>query len=176
MAGTHHPYEAKIINAVNAMLTDLQAILTKLNQSPNDGNIAPTTGMIGRLGALLQELKVGSANQTTHDNNIEEILYAVAQMGDQYSISGHSPATQAYPPPTGGTHEQRVLQLFTTINSICREILQILEPFAKLPAQPAGEAGSTQDIVAMATDTKKIVKKIRSHIVTVHGGLSIFNK
>ncbi len=169
MAATHHPYEAKIYNTVDGILTDLQAILIKLKQHPNDGNLAPTNGMIDRLGALLKELKNGSPNQTTHDTNIEGILYAVAQMGDQYIIGGASPATQAYPPPTGGTHEQRVLRLFTTINSICREIFQILEPGALQPPQPTGGAGNTQKIVAMAKDTLKVVKNIRQHIVTIHG-------
>ncbi len=172
----HHPYEAKIYNAVNGMLTDLKAILTQLNKQPNDGNIAPTNGMIGRLGALISELKYGSTNQATHDNNIEEILYAVAQMGDQYNIGGHTASTQAYPAPTGGTHEDRVLKLFTTIDSICREIFQILEPGTTLPAQPTGSAGNTQNIVAMATDTQQVVKKIKNHIVTMHGAPRILSK
>jgi hypothetical protein len=172
----HHPYEAKIYNAVNGTLTDLQAILNKLNQQPNDGNIAPTIGMIGRLKALLKELNKGSPDQATHDDNIEGILYAIAQMGDQYNIGGHSPATQAYPRPTGGTHEDRVLILFTTIDSICREIFEILEPGATLTPQPTGGAGTTSDIVAMAKDTQKVAKKIKNHIVTMHGGISIFSK
>jgi hypothetical protein len=172
----HHPYEAKIYNAVDGILTDLQAILTKLNQQPNDGNIAPTTGMIGRLKALLKELKNGSPNQATHDSNIEGILYAIAQMGDQYNIGGQSPATQAHPAPSGGTHEDRVLKLFTTINSICREIFQILEPVATLTPQPTGSVGNTANIVAMAKDTHKVVKKIKTHILTLHGGVTIFSK
>src|ERR1700683_3525238 len=134
----HHPYEKKIYDTVNAMLTDVQAILKKLNPQPNDPNLAPTNGIIGRLQALLQELKLGSTNQTTHDSNIEGILYAIAQMGDQFNIFGQSPSTQAYPKPTGGTHEDRVLQLFTTIDSIGREIFQILEPGTTLVAQPTG--------------------------------------
>ncbi len=171
----HHPYEKKIYNAVNATLTDLQAILNKLNQQPNDGNLAPTNGMIGRLQALLQELKFGSTNQTSHDSNIEAILYAIAQMGDQYNIGGHSPSTQAYPPPTGGTHEDRVLQLFTTIDSICRDIFQILEPGTTLAAQPTGSGGTTHNIVAMAKDTQMVVKQISVHIVSQHG-ITIFSK
>ena len=172
----HHPYEAKIYDTVDRILTELQAILKKLNKHPNDGNIAPTTGMIGRLGALLQELKNGSPNQTTHDNNIEDILYAVAQMGDQINIGGQSPATQAYPRPTGGTHEEHVLRLFTTINSICRDIFHILEPGTLLAAQPTGGTGNTAKIVVMAKDTLKVIKKIRHHIVTAHGGATIFSK
>ena len=168
MAAPHHPYEAKIYNSVDGILTELQAILVKLQQHPNDGNLAPTNGMINRLNALLKELKNGSPNQTTHDNNIEGILYAVATMGDQYIIGGESPATPAYPPPTGGTHEERVLRLFTTINSICRDIFQILEPGSLLTPQPTGGAGNTQKIVAMAKDTLKVVKTIRQHIVTIH--------
>jgi hypothetical protein len=172
----HHPYEAKIYNAVNGTLTDVQAILNKLNQQPNDGNIAPTTGMIGRLGALLKELNKGSPDQATHDSNIEGILYAIAQMGDQYNIGGKSPTTKAYPQPSGGTHEDRVLKLFTTIDSICRDIFRILEPGTPLTPQPAGGAGNTPDIVAMAKDTQKVAKKIKNHIVTMHGGASIFSK
>jgi hypothetical protein len=169
MAAPHHPYEAKIYTTVDGILTELQAILVKLQQHPNDGNLAPTKGMIDRLGALLKELKHGSPNQTTHDNNIEGILYAVATMGDQFIIGGTSPATSAYPPPTGGTHEERVLRLFTTIDSICRDIFQILEPGSLLTAQPTGGTGNTQKIVAMAKDTLKVVKQIRQHIVTIHG-------
>jgi len=172
----HHPYEAKIYNAVNGMSTDLNAILKQLNQQPNDANIAPTNGMIGRLDALLSELKYGSTNQATHDNNIEEILYVVAQMGDQYNIGGHTASTQAYPAPTGGTHEDRVLKLFTTIDSICRELFKILEPGTTLAAQPTPGADSTQNIVAMATDTQKVVKKIKNHIVTMHGAPRILSK
>ena len=168
MAAPHHPYEAKIYNTVNGILTELQAILINLQQHPNDGNLSPTKGMIDRLGALLKELQTGSPNQTTHDNNIEGILYAVATMGDQYIIGGESPATPAYPPPTGGTHEERVLRLFTTINSICRDIFQILEPGSLLTPQPSGGAGNTQKIVAMAKDTLMVVKQIRQHIVTLH--------
>ena len=56
----HHPYEKKIYDTVNAMLTDVQTILNKLSPQPNDANLAPTNGMIGRLQALLQELKNGS--------------------------------------------------------------------------------------------------------------------
>jgi hypothetical protein len=169
MAAPHHPYEAKIYTTVNGILTELQTILTKLQQNPNDGNLAPTNGMIERLGALLKELKHGSPNQTTHDNNIEGILYAVATMGDQFIIGGQSPATPAYPPPTGGTHEERVLRLFTTINSICRDIFQILEPGSLLTPQPTGGTGNTHKIKAMATDTLYVVKQIRQHIVTIHG-------
>ena len=124
----HHPYEKKIYDTVNAMLTDVQTILNKLTLKPNDGNLAPTNGMIGRLQALLQELKNGSPNQTTHDKNIEGILYAIAQICDQFNIFGQSPATPAYPQPTGGTHQDRVLRLFTKIDSICRDIFHILEP------------------------------------------------
>ena len=91
----HHPYEKKIYDTVNAMLTDVQTILNKLTLNPNDGNLAPTNGMIGRLQALLQELKNGSPNQTTHDKNIEGILYAIAQICDQFNIFGQSPATPA---------------------------------------------------------------------------------
>jgi hypothetical protein len=172
----HHPYEDKIYDTVNGILTELQAILNKLNQHPNDGNLAPTSGMIGRLGALLTELNAGSPTQATHDSNIEDILYAIAQMADQFNIGGHTPPTQAYPRPTGGTHEEHVLRLFKTINSICRDIFHILEPGTLLPPQPTGGTGSTSKIVAMAKDTLKVVKKIRRHIVTVHGGLSIFSK
>lgn len=165
----HHPYEKKIYDTVNAMLTDLQTILNKLTLNPNDGNLAPTNGMIGRLQALLQELKNGSPNQTTHDKNIEGILYAIAQICDQFNIFGQSPATPAYPPPTGGTHEDRVLRLFAKIDSICRDIFHILEPGTILvPAQPTVSVGNTHDIVAMAKDTQKVVKQISIHIVSVH--------
>ena len=168
----HHLYEKKIYDAVNGTLSDLLTILIELNQQPNDGNLAPTNGMIGRLEALLQELKYGSTDQTTHDKNIEAILFAVAQMADQFNIGGHSPPTQAYPPPspTVGTHLDRVLLLFTTIDSICRDIFHILEPGTTLqPAQPTGSVGNTHNIVAMAKDTQKVVKQISNHIVALHG-------
>lgn len=167
----HHPYEKKIYDAVNGTLTDLLTILIELNQQPNDGNLAPTNGMIGRLEALLQELKYGSTDQATHDSNVEAILYAIAVMADQFNIGGHSPPTQAYPPPspTVGTHEDRVLQLFIKIDSICRDIFNILEPFTTLPAQPTGSVGNTHNIVAMAKDTQKVVKRISIHIVALHG-------
>jgi len=173
----HHPYEKKIYDVVNAMLTDLLTILVELNQQPNDGNLAPTNGMIGRLEALLQELKYGSTDQTTHDKNIEGILYAIGQMGDQFNIGGHSPPTQAYPPPspTVGTHQDHVLLLFTTIDTICREIFHILEPVTTLPAQPTGSGGNTHNIVAMAKDTQKVVKRISNHIVSLHG-ITIMSK
>ena len=90
-------------------------------------------------------------------------------MGDQFIIWGESPATPAYPPPTGGTHEERVLRLFTKIDSICRDIFQILGPGSVLTPQPTGGAGNTQKIVAMAKDTLYVVKQIRRHIVTLHG-------
>lgn len=172
MAAPHHPYEAKIYTTVDGILTELQAILVKLQQNPNDGNLSPTTGMIDRLGALLKELKIGSPNQKTHDKNIEGILYATAQIADQYSIGGQSPATPAYPPPTGGTHEERVLRLFTTINSICRDIFHILEPGSLLTAQPTGGTGNTHKIKVMAKDTLMVIKQIRQHIVTVHGTIN----
>ncbi len=171
----HHPYEKKIYNTVNAMLTDLQTILNKLTLNPNDGNLAPTNGMIGRLQALLQELKNGSPNQTTHNKNIEGILYAIAQICDQFNIGGQSPPTQAYPLPTGGTHEDRVLRLFTKIDSICRDIFHILEPGTILWAQPTVSVGNTHNIVVMAKDTQKVVKQISTHIVSQHG-ITIMSK
>jgi hypothetical protein len=149
-------------------LTELQAILINLQQHPNDGNLSPTKGMIDRLGALLKELNTGSPNQTTHDKNIEGILYATAQIAHQYNIGGQSPATSAFPSPTGGTHEERVLRLFKTINSICRDIFQILEPGSLLTAQPTGGTGNTHKIKVMAKDTLMVIKKIRQHIVTIH--------
>jgi hypothetical protein len=168
MAPPHHPYEAKIYNTVAGILTELQTILIKLQQNPNDGNLSPTKGMIDRLTALLKELKNGSPNQTTHDKNIEGILYATAQIADQYSIWGQSPATQAHPKPTGGTHEERVLRLFTTIDSICRDIFHILEPGTLLTAQPTGGTGNTHKIKVMASDTLMVIQMIRQHIVTIH--------
>ena len=48
----HHPYEKKIYDTVNAMLTDLQTILNKLTLNPNDGNLAPTNGMIEQASGL----------------------------------------------------------------------------------------------------------------------------
>jgi len=172
----HHPYEAKIYAAVDGMLLDAQSILTTLNQNPNDGNRAPTTGMIDRLNSLLLELKYGSSDQATHDENVEGILYAIAQIGDQYNIGGHTAPTQAYPPPSGGTHEGRVLKLLTTIDSICREIFHILEPGGiGLTPQPTGTAGTTRNIVAMAKDIQKVLKKISSHIASGHGA-NVFSK
>ena len=112
--------------------------------------------MIGRLQALLQELKNGSTNQTTHDKNIEAILYAIAQICDQYNIVGQSPPTPADPQPTGGTHQDRVVRLFTKIDSICRDIFHILEPGTILTAQPTGSVGNTHNIVAMAKDTQMV--------------------
>ncbi len=164
----HHPYEKKIYDTVNAMLTDVQTMLNKLTLNPNDGNLAPTNGMIDRLQALLPELKNGSTNQTIHDKNIEGILYAIAQICDQFNIFGQSPPTQAYPPPTGGTHQNRVLRLFAKIDAICRDIFHILEPGTILPAQPPVSVGNTHDIVAMAKDTQMVLKQIRIHIVSVH--------
>jgi hypothetical protein len=166
----HHPYEKNIYDTVNAMLTDVQTILQKLNPQPNDANLAPTNGLIGRLQALLEELKNGSPNQRTHDTNIEAILYAIAQIADQFNIFGQSPSTQASPRPTGGTHQDRVVRLFTKIDSISRDIFHILEPGTILvPAQPTGSAGNTQNIVAMAKDTQNVVKQISIHIATLHG-------
>ena len=164
----HHPYEKKIYDTVNAMLTDLQTILSKLSPQPNDANLAPTNGMINRLQALLLELKNGSPNQRTHDTNIEGILYAIAQIADQFNIFGQSPPTQANPQPTGGTHQDRVVRLFTKIDSICRDIFHILEPGTILSAQPTGSAGNTHDIVVMAKDTQMVVKQISIHIVSQH--------
>jgi len=164
----HHPYEKKIYDTVSAMLTDVQTILNKLNPQPNDANLAPTNGMIDRLQALLQELKNGSPSQRTHDSNIEAILYAIAQICDQYNIFGQSPPTQAAPRPTGGTHQDRVVRLFTKIDSICRDIFHILEPGTILSAQPTGSAGDAHDIVAMAKDTQMVVKQISIHIASVH--------
>jgi len=164
----HHPYEKKIYDTVNAMLTDVNTILNKLNPQPNDANLAPTNGLIGRLQALLEELKTGSPKQATHDKNIEAILFAIAQIADQYNIFGQSPPTQAAPQPTGGTHQDRVVRLFAKIDSICRDIFHILEPGTILPAQPTGSVGDAHDIVAMAKDTEKVVKQISIHIVSQH--------
>ena len=103
-------------------------------------------------------------------------MYAIAQICDQYNIFGQSPPTPAAPQPTGGTHQDRVVRLFTKIDSICRDIFHILEPGTILvPAQPTGSAGNTHDIVAMAKDTQMVLKQIRIHIVSVHV-TTIFSK
>ena len=157
------------------MLTDLQTILKKLNQQPNDGNLAPTNGMIGRLEALLQELKYGSTNQTTHDSNIEGILYAIAQMGDQFNIGGHSPPTQAYPPPHRREARMRIASCSFSRRSTryAGTFSTYSSPGTTLPAQPTGSVGNTHNIVAMAKDTQKVVKQISIHIVTLHGNNGI---
>ena len=162
----HHDYEAKIRSAVKGMAADVQTIRDNLDD--NDPNTAPTEGILKRITALISETTNGTQDPTLHDNKIERVLYAIAGMDDQYNIGGKRPPTQASP-PTGAKHERKVLTLFTTINSICRDVFYILEPATVLKPQPTpGGIDITDDIVAMAVDTQIVVDHIRNHIETIH--------
>lgn len=161
---THRDYEGKIQPALTGMLTDVQTILGGLDE--NDSNAAPTEGILKRIKALIQETTNGKPTPTDHDNRIEKILYAAARMGDQYNIYGDSPDTNAYKDkPTGTTPEERVGELFTTINSIIREVLALLDSQANPGPQPQrseyGDNDVTDFIVAIAGNTKDVVALIR---------------
>ncbi len=160
-SSTHHPYESKIVVAVNAMLRDVKGILAKLlNHYPYDSNSAPTAGIAGYISDLIDELTNGERDQKKHDDTIEGNLWAIAGIEDQYHINGHTPPTHPHQ-PSSPTHEERVVELFTTINSICREVLQMLEPGKPLPTQP-------KDIVDLAKDTQQIVALIKVQIKAFH--------
>lgn len=164
----HHDYELDpdFQKALDELSTDVQTIQDTLDD--NDLNKAPTEGILKRIAALIAETSNGASKPTDHDKNIEKILYAIAGMDDQYYINQTRPVTQAYPAPTGGTHEGRVLRLFTTINSICRDVFSLLEPGTILTVQPPPTGDNTIDIVAMAVDTEMVVDKILDHVANNH--------
>jgi hypothetical protein len=164
----HHAYELDpdFQDALDELSTDVETIQNKLDD--NDLNKAPTEGILKRIAALIAETNNGTSKPTDHDNKIEKILYAIAGMDDQYYIDKKRPVTQAYPAPTGGAHEGRVLRLFTTINSICRDVFSLLEPGTILTVQPKPTGDNTKDIVAMAVDTETVVDNILNHVVNNH--------
>lgn len=166
-APPHHAYELDphFQDALDNMSTDVQTIRGNLDD--DDANTAPTEGILKRITALIGETKIKRV-PADHDNRIEKILYAIAGMDDQYYIDKSRPPTQAYPPPTGGIHEDRVLRLFTTINSICRDVFFLLEPGAPKTTQPPPTRDNTKDIVAMAVDTSTVVGNILNDIVNKH--------
>lgn len=174
---THHPYEAKIKKSVKSLLTDAKAIFAKLNHY--DKNRSPTAGIIGMIEELVEELTNGQSDQTKHEDAIEQALYAIAGIDDQYIINGDSPDTNA-DKPTADTHEGRVAELLTTINSICREVLELLDPGIDAGQQPdPNDYADAQDfIVAIASDTQGVVALIGSDIRAVHtrGRYSTFSK
>jgi hypothetical protein len=176
----YHDYELDqdFQNAIDTMDTDVKTILKKLNENDeNDLNSAPTTGIRKRIKALVDETTNTNLGQAAHDNRIERILYAIGGMNDQYYIDHKRPKTQAYPPPTGGAHEDRVLTLLTTINNICRDVFSLLEPGTKLKDPPKPSGDYTKDIVAMAVDTQMVVNNILNHILHDHPGpISAFSK
>jgi hypothetical protein len=164
----HYDYELNqnFQAALKKVSTDVQTILGKFDE--NDANAAPTEGILKRIKALIFETTKGNLARPAHENRIERILYAIGGMNDQYYINKSRPPTQAYPPPTGGMHEDRVLRLCTTVNNICRDVFSILQPgtMLKVPPRPAGN--NTNDIVAMAQDTQMVVDNILSDIVNHH--------
>jgi hypothetical protein len=174
----HHPYEKRIYKAVDHMLTDAQAIFNKLN--PYDPNRSHTAGIITMIQDLMNEFDVGDPNQANHDSNIEQGLYATARIDDDYDIKGQTPGTGAAKPTPGNSHEERVAELLTTINTITREVLNLLDSTVDPGPQPdENDYGSTEDfIVAIADDTKNIVALIRHDIHALHttGRYSIFSK
>ena len=173
----HHPYEKKIYKAVDHILKDAQAIFSKLNRY--DKNRSHTAGIITMIQDLMNEFDVGDPDQATHDSNIEECLYAIAGIDDAYDINGGTPGTDAAK-PTGNSHEERVAELLTTIDTITREVLNLLDSTIDPGVQPdENDYGSTEDfIVAIADDIKNVVALIRNDIHAFHttGRYSIFSK
>ena len=172
----HNPYEDKIYDAVNDMLTATQAIFKKLTHY--DKNSWPTAGIITMIQELISEFEKGDPDQATHDSNIEQCLYAIAGIDDQYNIDG-SPDIDVQK-PTGNSHEENVAELLTTIDTITRAVLNLLDSTINPGVQPEEEDyDSTEDfIVALADDTKDVVALIRHDIHAVHGSgrYSIFSK
>lgn len=161
----HHGYEDKIYDAVNGMLTDVQAILIKLNRY--DKNRAPTGGIIAMIEDLINEFEGGAPAQADHDNSIEECLYALAGIEDQYNIDGGTPDTDAVKPQPG-SHENRVAQLLTTINSVTRDVFELLDSKTLLKPPPKLVGDDTKNIVALALDTQTVVGMIRHDIHAFH--------
>jgi hypothetical protein len=158
-------YESQIRAAVDSMFKDVEYIVGKLlSKDPNE---YPSEGIEDRIKALTDEFDNGSQDQTTHDQNIEEILFTVAGLEDQYKIHGHYPNTQEKK-PTYGSHEGRVVQLFKNINDICRDIALLLDSSTSLPTQPGLGNYDDQAIEDMADDTQVIVGKIRYIIQHYH--------
>jgi hypothetical protein len=173
----HHPYENRIYDAVNDILTDTQAIFAKLNNY--DKNRSPTAGIITMVQDLMNEFDKGAPDEATHDSNIEQCLYAIAGIDDQYNIHGGTPDTDA-DKPSGDSHEQRVAELITTTNTITREVLNLLDSDADPDAPPdEDDYDTTEDfIVAIASDTRTIVALVRNDIHIFHGSgrYSVFSK
>jgi hypothetical protein len=165
-AVSHHAYEAKIQGALSGTLSDVQLILGKLDE--NDANTAPTDGISKRINALIGETTNGKPVPADHEHRIEGILYAVAGIDHQYDIGGATPSTQVKKPSDTDSHETKVLELFTTINSICREVFSILESATTLPVRKPPTRDNTTDIVNMALDTQMVVHKIWIHINQIH--------
>ena len=118
---------------------------------------------------LISEFEKGDPDQATHDSNIEQSLYAIAGIDDAYDINGETPGTGAAK-PTGNSHEENVAELLTTIDTITREVLDLLDSTIDPGAQPdENDYGSTEDfIVALADDTKDVVALIRHDIHALH--------
>ena len=163
----HHDYEKKIYKAVDHILKDTQAIFSKLNKY--DKNRWHTAGIITMIQDLMNEFDVGDPNQANHDSNIEQCLYAIAGIDDAYDINGETPGTGAAK-PNGNSHEEDVAELLTTIDTITREVLNLLDSTVDPGPQPdENDYGSTEDfIVALADDTKDVVALIRHDIHALH--------
>jgi hypothetical protein len=169
-----NPYESQIRAAVDSMLKDVGYIVGKL--LPKDPNEYPSEGIEDRINALTHEFDNGSQDQTTHNRNIEEVLYTIAGIVDQYKIHGHYPNTQEEK-PTHGPHEERVVELFKNINDICRDVVGLLDSSTTLPTQPGTGNWDAQAIEDLADDTQVVVGKIRYIIQHYHSSPeSMFSK
>jgi hypothetical protein len=164
--GSHpNPYESRIRKAVDGMAQDVGYIVAWLDV--NDPNEAPSIGTNDRITALTDEFDNGSQDQNTHDTNIENILYAIAGIIDQFKIHGYVPKTPATP-PTYHTHDGRVVQLFITVNSECRDVFRLLDPITPLPAQPGPGHYDTEAICNLAEDTQTVVRMIWNYLQKYH--------
>ena len=158
-------YESRIRHAVDTMAQDVGYIVAWLND--NDPNEAPSVGTDDRIDALVDEFDNGSQDQKTHDENIEDILYAIAGIIDQYKIHGYYPKTPATP-PTWNAHEGRVVQLFINVNSECRDVFRLLDPNTALGKQPGPGNYDADAICDLATDTQTVVRMIWNYLQKYH--------
>jgi hypothetical protein len=164
-SSTHHDYESEIVDTVGDMLGDVKSILKWLNQ--DDDNAAPTERISKRINVLISEFNQGSSVQATHDKRIENLLYGIAGVDHLYKIHGQNPSTPVSK-PTKKDHEPRVVELFTTINSICRDIFRMLDSTAVLPTQPGPGHYDHLAIYALAEDTRTVVGKIWDYLQAYH--------
>src|SRR5258708_4695422 len=153
----HHDYENRIINFVRTMGEDVEKIIIALKI--DDDNRTNSGGMDLLIGDLITEMETGLPTQGEHDGQIEKALFQIAKQNDKYKIYTN-PGTTPGPINPADTHEMRVLKLFTTINSSCREIgalLQYTPPKDDQPKPPNPGDDLTPYIKEMVKNTQQVV-------------------